>query len=198
MVLLNNYEHNVGRVEDRSQAEKNEENAFLNAITATPVMKKTRDFWKRKGLVGPSMTDFKNKLREMWFDTYSRSRGVKDSSGFEHVFVGEIKNGAVTGLHNWLQFYNEEKHNRLNYMGWIYKRKRGIIGLKFKWLNKIKSISTIQFGPSPELDIAILSTCFLINPANGNCQFNIDSDKFTVKVYKDTRSPSKIGSAFLQ
>jgi hypothetical protein len=29
---------------------------------------------------------------DIWFQQYGRTRGVKaDSSGFEHVFVGEIK-----------------------------------------------------------------------------------------------------------
>lgn len=197
-VLLDNYNHRVGQSEDRLQAEKNEENEFLDAILSTTVMAKTHDFLKRKGLVSSAKAGFKNKLREMWFNTYTRSKGVQDTSGFEHVFVGELKHGSVTGLHSWLQFYNEERHNRLNYMGWIYKKKHGILGLKFKWLDKIKPISTIQVGPSPEFDIAVLSTCFLVNPPRGNCQFKIGKDKLTIKVYKVNNSPTKIGSAFLQ
>lgn len=49
-------------------------------------------------------TSLKNKLRscpvcrcgiDIWFQNYGRTRGVKgDSSGFEHVFVGEIKGAA--------------------------------------------------------------------------------------------------------
>ena len=80
----------------------------------------------------------------------------------------------------------------------FFSFQRGTLGLKFKWLNKVKPISTIQVGPSPEFEIAVLSTCFIINPRGGNCKFKIGTDKFTVKVYKDNRSPSKIGSAFLQ
>jgi hypothetical protein len=42
---------------------------------------------------------------------------------FEHVFVGESKNGEITGLHNWLQFYNLEKSNELDYRGYIFPKR---------------------------------------------------------------------------
>ena len=32
-----------------------------------------------------------------------------DSSGFEHVFLGESKAGEVVGLHNWIRLYLEER-----------------------------------------------------------------------------------------
>lgn len=35
---------------------------------------------------------------DIWFQNYGRTRGVKgDSSGFEHVFIGEIKGAASRG-----------------------------------------------------------------------------------------------------
>lgn len=41
-----------------------------------------------------------------------------DSCGFEHVFVGETKHGQeITGLHNWVQFYLQEKHGHIDYKG---------------------------------------------------------------------------------
>jgi poly(U)-specific endoribonuclease len=48
-------------------------------------------------------------LFNLWFGTFSRGAGVASSSAFEHVFVGEVKNNEVTGFHNWLQFYYQEK-----------------------------------------------------------------------------------------
>ena len=48
-----------------------------------------------------------------------------DSSAFEHVFVGEIKDQGdddkVMGFHNWLQIYLQEKKGVLDYMG-FYSR----------------------------------------------------------------------------
>jgi hypothetical protein len=46
-----------------------------------------------------------------------------DSSGFEHVFVGEIKkhdDGSleVSGFHNWIQLYLSEKGGNLDYKGY--------------------------------------------------------------------------------
>ncbi len=43
----------------------------------------------------------------------------EDSSGFEHVFVGETKyNREIMGLHNWVQFYLQEKHDHVDYKGY--------------------------------------------------------------------------------
>ena len=42
-----------------------------------------------------------------------------DSSGFEHVFVGETKSGTeIVGFHNWIQFYLQEKNHHLDYKGY--------------------------------------------------------------------------------
>jgi hypothetical protein len=42
--------------------------------------------------VTDSEADFKKILTNIWFDLYSRSRGSRgDSSGFEHVFAGEVR-----------------------------------------------------------------------------------------------------------
>ena len=43
-----------------------------------------------------------------------------DSSGFEHVFVGETRGDSeVIGFHNWIQFYLQEKAGHVDYQGYI-------------------------------------------------------------------------------
>lgn len=55
----------------------------------------------------------------------------KDSSGFEHVFVGESRAKEVIGFHNWIQFYLQEKQGNVDYQGYI--RGRGVRGVSFSW-----------------------------------------------------------------
>ncbi len=49
-----------------------------------------------------------------------------NSSGFEHVFVGESRDHDVIGFHNWIQFYLQEKHGNVDYRGYF---RRGTVGL---------------------------------------------------------------------
>ena len=76
--------------------------------------------------------------------TLSRRRIVEnDSSGFEHVFVGEEKNGVIVGLHNWIQMYNEEKKGNLNYMGYI-KPKPQNRGVSYTSPSENEQLITVQ------------------------------------------------------
>lgn len=47
-----------------------------------------------------------------------------DSSGFEHVFVGETRGGrTVIGFHNWIQLYLQEKLGHIDYKGYSVNAK---------------------------------------------------------------------------
>lgn len=37
-------------------------------------------------------------LKQLWFSLYSRGKGKIGSSGFEHIFVSELKNQEVSGM----------------------------------------------------------------------------------------------------
>lgn len=48
-----------------------------------------------------------------------------DSCGFEHVFVGETRHGKeILGLHNWVQFYLQEKRNQIDYKGYVARKNK--------------------------------------------------------------------------
>lgn len=36
------------------------------------------------------------------------------------LFVGEVKKGKVTGFHNWIRFYMQEKEGLVDYYSYIY------------------------------------------------------------------------------
>lgn len=78
-------------------------------------------FLQQKGIVTLDPATHKDLLKTLWFGMYSRGLGKISSSGFEHVFMSEIKDGSVIGLHNWIYFSEEEKENDLDYKGWLKK-----------------------------------------------------------------------------
>ena len=86
------------------------------------------------GYVSDTIGGFKNDLKNIWFKSYSRSRGAAlDSSGFEHVFGGERRGSSVTGFHSWIMYYLEEKAGRMQYGGMKRTCQVGIgqVGLSF-------------------------------------------------------------------
>jgi len=64
-------------------------------------------------------------LQELWFTPYSRGRGIVGSSSFEHVFMAEIRDQKVLGLHNWLYFADQEQRGNVDYKGWLSHKETG-------------------------------------------------------------------------
>lgn len=210
--LLDNYEPFAGDNETHSRVEIREMDDFLNACVRQPVMKYTFNWLVKKGILRNNATtkDFKKLLHGLWFNLYSRSRGVQDSSGFEHVFVGEIKNEKVVGLHNWIQIYHEEKKGSFDYKGFIKPRgsrggRRGIDSygiemvqnISFEWLGYSKDSSTIFVGTSPEFELALYTISFYYE---GNKDiFNLGPYKVEITAYDymDYKTKTKcIGTSF--
>ena len=111
--LLDNYSAYTGDEEEVSSKELKENRDFLNAVMETHTMKYCHQYCIAKGVeyngetISEDESEFKRVLNSIWFELYSRSGGGRrrkmDSSGFEHVFVGEV------GLHqqqSYLLTYN--------------------------------------------------------------------------------------------
>ena len=89
-------------------------------------MKRAHQYLNSKGKSPREIKDFKQQLYDLWFKLYRRTKGSRalDSSGFEHVFVGETRGGTeVLGFHNWIQFYLQEKAGNIDYQGYILGKK---------------------------------------------------------------------------
>lgn len=87
----------------------------------------------------------KNFLRDTWFTIYSRGGGKMGSCGFEHVFLNEIKNNEISGLHNWIYFNEQEKAQNLDYKGYT----------KTLSLGNVSSKSTVTWNISEKLTFYI-------------------------------------------
>lgn len=81
-------------------------------------MIKAQKFLLDKNFISSAQA-FRTALHQIWFGLYSRENRILGSSGFEHVFLGEIKENKVSGFHNWVFFSKEESNNKVNYKGRI-------------------------------------------------------------------------------
>uniref|UniRef100_A0A0N5AYH5 Endoribonuclease n=1 Tax=Syphacia muris TaxID=451379 RepID=A0A0N5AYH5_9BILA len=177
IALNDNYERDTGIRENDTPQEKKEVSEFLDAVTATKVWNSLYNFLHRNK--HPYATNKKNLykwVQQLWFTKYSRKGGVPDTSGFEHVFIGEIKNNEIFGLHNWLRFYlleNDPKED-FNYRGFVIKRFNVMAALRYSWKKEFKRTGSFLIGTSPEFDLALYTLCFLSRPVPQTCNFEID------------------------
>ncbi|KAM6994044.1 uridylate-specific endoribonuclease A-like [Passerculus sandwichensis] len=186
LALLDNYEPQTGRAEAEPPEELREQRRFLEAALATPVLALLERFVLDKGLY-PSAEAFRADLHSMWFGLYSRSKGkALDSSGFEHVFVGEVKKDAVSGCHNWVQLQALESAGRLQYLGYTWDGPWAafpdVLSLRFRWDGHLKSRGSLLVGSSPEFDLALFTLCFLARP-DSQCHISLGGEAATIQTY---------------
>jgi poly(U)-specific endoribonuclease len=128
-----------------------------------------------------------------------------DSSGFEHVFVGEVKNGEVSGFHNWIHMALEEQAGHFDYRGYIRPKSQSssdsdsndhLLTIQFKWRGVEKFVGTSFIGVSPEFEMALYTMCFLVGEEENHVELNTGTDTFnlTIKCFK--MAGNKIGTSF--
>uniref|UniRef100_A0A1A7XXD6 Uridylate-specific endoribonuclease n=1 Tax=Iconisemion striatum TaxID=60296 RepID=A0A1A7XXD6_9TELE len=170
--LLDNYESSTGVAETVTSEELNENRLFIDAIMETEVMKFTHKYLVKKGQSPSDPTQFKKQLFDIWFHLYHRDKsGGEDSCGFEHVFVGEAKYGReIMGLHNWVQFYLQEKQGQVDYKGYKARDNKDspdeddhVLSLQFSWKGLVKPVGSSFIGVSPEFEVALFTIIFLMS-----------------------------------
>lgn len=201
--LLDNYNPNQRSSEVVTSEEKHEEMAFVEEISRTAPIKYLHKYLVAKGLVPYHYEGFKKKMKSLWFELFDRSGTYDCSSGFEHVFVGEVKQRQtkeVSGFHNWIAFYLEEAKGRIDYRGYIFPRRRGqipasetqLLTIQFTWSGVLKSLSSTLIGVSPEFEIALYTLCFYAGEEDNH----IELGPYNVNLKCYRLEGDKIGSAF--
>ncbi|XP_019910799.2 poly(U)-specific endoribonuclease-A [Esox lucius] len=204
LALLDNYNRNTGTTEDFTPEQLAEQETFLReTMSNTELGRELYAFLFTKGRYG-SEKEFLHDLKMMWFGLYSRYAGKMDSSGFEHIFAGEIKGGKISGFHNWLQFYLQEKQGLLDYYSHSFNGPwtsyPDVLGMQFMWDGYFKQVGSALIGSSPEFDFALYSLCYITRPGK-QCKLSLGGKPLLIQTYTWDKSSYEngkkyIGSAF--
>ncbi|XP_061893521.1 uridylate-specific endoribonuclease-like [Entelurus aequoreus] len=186
LALLDNYNRMTGHAEDVTPEETAEQDSFLKeTMSNTELGRELFAFLYTKG-VYTSEKDFLHDLKMMWFGLYSRNNRKMDSSGFEHIFAGEIKGGKVSGFHNWIQFYLLEKRGLLNYYSHSFNgpwtNYPDVLGMQFMWDGYFKQVGSAVIGCSPEFDFAMYTLCYITRPGK-QCRLSLGGKELIIQTY---------------
>ena len=201
VALLDNYTATLGVADTYTQQELTEMKRFLDMLMDTACMQYAYKWLACNKKVPVQQNKFVAAMYSAWFDLYQR-KVKNDSSGFEHVFLGErddVKQ-TVTGLHNWIQMYFEEKAGALDYKGKMRQKHRyadaeQFLTIQFEWHGQEKFVSSSLIGTSPEFEMALLTMCFF----NGqeDTPVTLGPHNVNIKCYPMRRRGKKyIASAF--
>lgn len=111
--LFNNYTLDKTKRENPTSQEAEEENIFLEAIIDTPPMVVARNWLASRTNQTYSSNRWYQIIKEIWFDRFDKDSG-KDLTGFEHVIVGEQRQGVAQGYHFWYKYYLDDSKNLLH------------------------------------------------------------------------------------
>lgn len=199
IALLDNYHRMTGTPENFTPQQLGEQDAFIKEVMHTPIMEHLYSVFHSKKLYN-SQVEFEEDLKKMWFGLYRRYNDILDSSGFEHVFSGEVKRGKVSGFHNWVRFYLAEKNNELNYYSYNYNgpwvNYPDVLAMQFNWNGYYKQVGSGFIGSSPEFDFAIYTLCFIARPNKG-CKLSLGGNVMNIQSYTWTKSTYGNGKKYI-
>jgi hypothetical protein len=190
--LFNNYvldqtKPEVDTLEDL-KVEEQEIQSFIEYAYKTPPMQKARDYYSEQTKKKVTDDEWWAIIERVWFDQFDSGKN-EDLSGFEHVIVGEQKQGKVQGYHFWYKYYLDEQFvpdafsssiaspspakDTIHFLGWEGKQNSSpdCVTLSFVWeafdyqakqYRKLtKPIGGFWVGPSVEGLMAIGTVRFL-------------------------------------
>ena len=114
--LFNNYTLDQTKPETNTASESEEVQELLEAIVKSQPMLVAREYVSERSGREVSENRWWRLLEEIWFEPFDNGRN-QDLSGFEHVLVGEQKQGKLQGYHFWYKYYFDE-HFLFNEQEW--------------------------------------------------------------------------------
>ncbi|XP_014468582.1 PREDICTED: poly(U)-specific endoribonuclease homolog, partial [Dinoponera quadriceps] len=176
--LYDNYEHNSTVKENRTIAERKEEDLLLDVFLNTNVMDRAMKWLSIRGFIDPDDFERKDTLRHIWFSQFDSS-----TSGFERVFTSERYGHDLLGVTDWIYFEYQESKNRIDYKGYVDILKLGdstsLVKLNFQMDDVIRPNATIFMGTLPELEMSLYTICFFARP-NDLCPVSLGGKKFNI------------------
>ncbi|VDP15309.1 unnamed protein product [Soboliphyme baturini] len=171
--LVSLYNPYLNETETNTAVKRAAINDFLDEIMKTSVMRRAYQFLHQlKYPSTMSLDQFKESLRQLWFTPYSRKSKNINSCAFEHVFGGEVGQNKVEGLHDWVRFYQLEKSKRINYLGFVVKRRDAVCSVRYTVGKAVKPTGSFLIGASPEFEMATYTLCFLLRRGERKCKFS--------------------------
>lgn len=204
ITIYDNYQPDTNVNEHISPLQRQEESLLVDTMLSTNVMSSAMRFLADKGQIKKDYYEYKDTLRKIWFNLFSRGQGKIGSSGFEHVFMAELKNAQtgteVVGLHNWIFYSKEEASGKVDYNGYLKKVDLGdkghILKVRTKYNGYDKPVTTLFVGTSPELEMSLYTVCFYARP-DGNCPVSLGGTKFNIVTHKFRyRGNDLVGTAY--
>lgn len=111
----------------------------------------------------------------------------------------------ITGFHNWIRFYQEEKKGHVDYRGYLFPKTKGeapvdsndhVLVLQFRWNGIEKKINTMFVGVSPEFEFAIYTMCFLVGSDHNKVKLKTATDTFDMEIVCHKMAGDRIGTAY--
>jgi hypothetical protein len=184
--LFNNYTLDQTKPEVNEPEESKEVQEFIEAIYKSPPMQVARDYvskqYLQREIRDHKLTDDEwwAILQRVWFEQFDNGAN-QDLSGFEHVLVGEQKQGKAQGYHFWYKYYLDEHFvfegetfDSIDFLAWKNDsgdRTPDVVTLSYKWRAfdyvreefrpLTKPIGGFWVGPSAEGLMAIGTVRFL-------------------------------------
>lgn len=182
-ILFNNYTLDQTKPESNFPEEEIEVQEFLDTVHKSAPMQVARDFVSAQSGEDVSEDQWWAILQRVWFEQFDDGRN-QDLSGFEHVVVGEQKQGKVQGYHFWYKYYMDEHFRRddatdtetdlIKFLEWKNSPTDGspeVVTLSYQWRafdykaqafrNLTKPIGGFWVGPSIEGLLALGTVRFL-------------------------------------